>query len=329
MLMTLARATLRRASPRALGAAVPRRPFSGGDISPATASDRAAALIDAIKAGDDDFAADMLAEPAPIDLDLSDPYGSTALTLASRGGFLELVRHLLAREPPPPINAQNAFGSTALMCAAASGHADVCTVLLAREDVDVDVRTQFGSTALSKAAEAGHAQIVEQLLARGADASVSNRLGHTAAELAANRGHSETARLLAGVGGAAAAGSQPDSADAPPAPRPPAPSAPLPLVSATVCGLRAGSTVCKLDSAVQGPPGTVLAARADGLPRVLPVNEKVRLRRDPDAKPQGWLIVEVVPEDSRGRVKQRCLHPRRPYAKKCVDCPDKRLSTVS
>ena len=42
--------------------------------------------------------------------------------------------------------------------------------------------------------------------------------------------------------------------------------------------------------------------------------------------PAGWLLVSVVPPDEGAapRAKQRCLHPRRPFDKKCVDCPDKR-----
>jgi len=276
-------------------------------------------LIELIKAKDDDLAQEMVSEPEPVDLDVSDAYGSTALTLAARGGYLDLCQAILRRDPPPPYNAQNIFGSTALMCAAASGHGDVCTELLKVKEIDVNIVTQYGSTALSKAAEAGHASIVEQLLARGADPTVSNKLGKTAAELAAAKGHMSTAQLLEQV-------KSPPREDPALAEQLRPPRKSRALVSATVCGLRAGNVVCKLDTAVQGPPGTVIAQKGVGLPAMLPVNEKVLLQRDASIKPQGWIIVRVADADLMEKPKkQRCLHPRRPWDKKCVDCPDKRL----
>jgi len=82
---------------------------------------------------------------------------------------------------------------------------------------------------------------------------------------------------------------------------------------------------------VQGPPGTIIASRAVGVPASLPLNERVLLRRDPSVPPAGWVIVGVCePEPGAGkRPKQRCLHPRRPKDKKCVDCPDKRAGAAS
>ncbi|KDO28850.1 hypothetical protein SPRG_05721 [Saprolegnia parasitica CBS 223.65] len=160
---------------------------------------RADGLIALIKQApgrnDDDDARDYLRATSAIDLRVTDAYGSTALTLAARGGHLELCRDLLnvldtPRSTAPRatvLNQANMFGSTPLMCASASGHVDVCHLLLGA-GVDVDVRTRYGSTALSKAAEAGHAAIVDALLAAGATSS-PNALGKTPFELAQAKGH--------------------------------------------------------------------------------------------------------------------------------------------
>jgi hypothetical protein len=296
-------------------------------------AERATVLIDHIKKGDIDDARELVAEASALgtpaaaaghlDLAMTDAYGSTALTLASRGGHLELTRALLALDPLPPIlNAQNIFGSTALMCAAASGHERVTVELLEVAGVDVNVRTQYGSSALSKAAESGHAAIVSALLARGAVAH-ANKLGKGPAELAAAKGHAHVLpalELAAAAPGACALGPSADASAR--AAKPPVPSPP---VRARVVGIRAGNVVCKLETAVQGPPSTVIAARAPGLPMAMPVNELVLLRRDMSVLPAGWLLIEVVPPDAGvTKAKQRCLHPRRPFDKKCVDCPDKR-----
>ncbi|KAJ1618475.1 ankyrin repeat-containing domain protein [Pavlovales sp. CCMP2436] len=287
----------------------------------ATPGARAGVLIDYIKKGDEDLARELVGGGEPIDLELADAYGSTALTLASRGGHLALTREILALNLPPAVlNAQNIFGSTALMCAAASGHAGVAAELLKQPDVSVNIFTRYGSSALSKAAEAGHSEIVAQLLARGARVA-PNVLGKTPAELAGANGHADVASML-----------QPITPQRDPisVPLPKPDLASQPPVRARVCGLRAGNIVCQLDTAVQGPPATVIAARGEGVPAMLPVNEFVLLRRDPDVKPSGWVIVEVCkPETGVKKAKQRCLHPRRPWDKKCVDCPDKRLAHKS
>jgi hypothetical protein len=276
-----------------------------------------------IKAGDEDLARELIAEGGPLDLEMTDAYGSTALTLASRAGHLELCRALLRLRPGPAVlNAQNVFGSTALMCASASGHLDVASELLLLEGLDVNVRSQYGSSALSKAAEAGHSEIVLRLLARGAQIA-PNKLGKTPAQLAEAKGHAHVLPVLEQAAARVAITPHRNPVNAPP----PQPNpAQQPLIRARVCGLRAANFVCKLETAVQGPPSTVIAGRGE-LKGPLPVNELVLLRRDPSVPPAGWVIVEVCqPAAGAGnKPKQRCLHPRRPYDKKCVDCPDKRL----
>lgn len=300
-----------------LGGPVPRpltsRFFARGAL------ERGDDLIKALKAGDGELADEILSAGEAVDLEHRDAYGSTALTLAARGGHLDLCKALLKREPRPPLDAQNIFGSTALMCAAASGHVRVVEELLGHP-VDVNVRSQYGSTALSKAAEAGHAEIVQKLIDRGADPTVVNKVGKSAADLAGMKGHSD---LQEAIQAATAEGNE-ASPTPPPEAKETSPSAPTPLVRAVVSGLRAGNVVCRLQTAVQGPPSTVIAVRGDGLPGTLPVNEEVLLRRDSSVPPQGWVIVRAVQPLGARRPKQRCLHPQRPYSKKCVDCPDKR-----
>ncbi|RHY09698.1 hypothetical protein DYB36_013049, partial [Aphanomyces astaci] len=118
------------------------RLFGGSLRSFSSVVASSADLIALIKEGQADVALDFLEDdssPRPDDWDTTDAYGSTALTLASRGGHLALCRAILPHVPPSVLNQANMFGSTALMCASASGHGEICRTLLAA-GADVNVK---------------------------------------------------------------------------------------------------------------------------------------------------------------------------------------------
>jgi ankyrin len=94
-------------------------------------------------------------------------YGVTALHLASVNGSAAMIDALLDAGADP--NAANPGGETALMTAARSGGADAVTRLLDR-GADVNAREQVrGQTALMWAVLEKHPGVVTTLLARGAD----------------------------------------------------------------------------------------------------------------------------------------------------------------
>ncbi|CAK4512005.1 unnamed protein product [Aphanomyces euteiches] len=246
-------------------------------------------LIALIKSSQADIALETLSDgasctPQTMDWATTDAYGSTALTLAARGGHIALCQAILPHVTPDVLNQANMFGSTALMCASASGHAAVCKVLL-ETGADIQVRTRYGSTALSKAAEAGHDAIVTLLLVKGAEPT-ANVMGKTPWDLAMEKGHILTA-----------APSVQNEAQP---------------VSARVTRIISSAHVeCVLAS----DGSAVIVTKQEN--RLVPVNAEVRLVQDDQGSYRLQELVSSV-------TKQRCLHPRRAYEKKCVDCPERR-----
>ena len=82
---------------------------------------------------------------AKSDLDVKDPYGSTALAIAATFGKTEIAKLLV--EGGANVNLTNADGSTALHTAAFFGRTEIVEVLLAN-GVDTSVRNNFQATAL-------------------------------------------------------------------------------------------------------------------------------------------------------------------------------------
>ncbi|OQR82780.1 hypothetical protein ACHHYP_15550 [Achlya hypogyna] len=278
--------------------AAPRRWLS------TTALSNADALVALIKEanGDDDDARDFLRAAPVVDLTVTDAFGSTALTLAARGGHLELCRDLLHVIDAPSsigprevvLNQANMFGSTPLMCASASGHSAIVGVLLAA-GADVNIKTRYGSTALSKAAEAGHGVIVDQLLAHGASVT-ENALGKTPFDLALAKGH-VLPQLEQRLSAAKA-----DEAAVEPT-----------VEIARVTSWRSATLIeCRLEASDE-----VVLVQKEATQRT-PINATLELSLTDDR----WYIVSAPV--AKRPAKQRCLHPRRPFDKKCVDCPERR-----
>ncbi|PAA74947.1 hypothetical protein BOX15_Mlig018816g1 [Macrostomum lignano] len=96
---------------------------------------------------------------------------------------------------PMDIDLPDSTGATALMLAADVGHHEIIKELL---DLGASVRTQDsqGRTALSRACKAGHVGAVKALLNKGADASHRDNQGLTCVQVAERYGQQQVLRLM-------------------------------------------------------------------------------------------------------------------------------------
>ena len=125
--------------------------------------------------------------------------GLTALQVASREGYIELVDKLITAKASVNITAARDSGRTALQAAAGAGHFEVVERLLtAKADVNAGAAENCGRTALQAAAEGGHLEVVERLLTAKADvnAGAAENCGRTALQAAAEGGHLEVVERL-------------------------------------------------------------------------------------------------------------------------------------
>jgi serine/threonine-protein phosphatase 6 regulatory ankyrin repeat subunit B len=87
------------------------------------------------------------------------------LQKATEHGHIEIVKLLL--ESPVEVNIKNDVGNTALIDGSRGGHLGIVRLLL-NHDQDVDVKNNAGDTALMDASRRGHVRLVELLKAAGA-----------------------------------------------------------------------------------------------------------------------------------------------------------------
>ncbi len=127
-----------------------------------------------------------------MDVNTTDPQGSSLLMIAARGNNLELVRFLIDNRANPRL--KNRYGDTALMIAALQGHTEIVRLMVERK-IDPN---HGGWNPLHYAAFEGRAEIISLLLAGGADINLKAPNGHTALMLAAKRGHLDAVRVLVG-----------------------------------------------------------------------------------------------------------------------------------
>ncbi|VDK20228.1 unnamed protein product [Taenia asiatica] len=132
-----------------------------------------------------------------VDVEARDAAGSTPLVLASRQGYLEIVKCLL--EANAKLDQIDQDGWSALRSAAWGGHIDVVNLLL-ESGVDVDITGPDSRTALRAAAWAGHSEIVRRLLAAGADVNRPDAEGRTPLIAAAYMGCGDIIDILADAG---------------------------------------------------------------------------------------------------------------------------------
>lgn len=119
--------------------------------------------------------------------------GNTALHLAARNGFEDIVGFTMSKKSDP--NAQNKNGWSALIWAAMGGHTQVVDVLC-KAGVDYNLADADGRTALMWAARHGHTNCVGHLLKKGIDLCMTDKSGLTVEDHA--REYQEL-RVLLGV----------------------------------------------------------------------------------------------------------------------------------
>ena len=158
-----------------------------------------------------------------MDVNTSDPSGTTLLMVAAGNGNIELVEFLL--RSGANILIQNQYGDTAVAIAALrgkfavvrrlvdagaaidgsgwtplhyaaySGHADIAQYLIDKH-APLDSRAPNGQTALMLAARNGHLEVVKLLASANADLQLSDSTGNTASDLALKAGNTDIADYL-------------------------------------------------------------------------------------------------------------------------------------
>jgi ankyrin repeat protein len=159
-----------------------------GGACAASAADSYQAILAAVRDGNVAVINELLGKG--IEVDSTDPAGSTLLMTASSLGKLDAAKTLVAHKAN--VNARNQYGESALMMAAIRGHRSVVEYLLGS---GAEVNPP-GWTPLMFAAVKGHDEIARMLLDKGANVNASSENGTTALMLAAKEGNLDTVLLL-------------------------------------------------------------------------------------------------------------------------------------
>ncbi|XP_021493732.1 DNA-binding protein RFXANK [Meriones unguiculatus] len=122
-----------------------------------------------------------------------DERGFTPLIWASAFGEIETVRFLLDWGANPHILAKER--ESALSLASMGGYTDIVRLLLER-DVDINTYDWNGGTPLLYAVRGNHVKCVEALLARGADLTTEADSGYTPMDLAVALGYRKVQQVM-------------------------------------------------------------------------------------------------------------------------------------
>ncbi|XP_030371679.1 ankyrin repeat domain-containing protein 50 isoform X2 [Scaptodrosophila lebanonensis] len=143
---------------------------------------------------------------SPIDLEIEDYNGQTALNIAARNGHLEIVKLLLSFAQPcndgtgrmkrVDVNHADRDGWTPLRSASWGGHTEVVKLLIAQPACKIDLADKEGRTALRAAAWSGHEDILKILIESGADVNSVDRQGRTSLIAASYMGHYDIVEIL-------------------------------------------------------------------------------------------------------------------------------------
>ncbi|XP_017141224.1 ankyrin repeat domain-containing protein 50 isoform X2 [Drosophila miranda] len=143
---------------------------------------------------------------SPIDLEIEDYNGQTALNIAARNGHLEVVKLLLSFSQPcndgtgrmkrVDVNHADRDGWTPLRSASWGGHSDVVRLLISQPACKIDLADKEGRTALRAAAWSGHEDILKLLIESGADVNSVDRQGRTSLIAASYMGHYDIVEIL-------------------------------------------------------------------------------------------------------------------------------------
>lgn len=150
-------------------------------------------------AGDNDLKKLLALIKKGADIDSRNPYGGTALMIAGKRGFSNIVKALLENGAnpnavmSPPKDPNQTY--TALHSAAQESNNEIVDLLI-RAGAKVNAATGYGETPLISAALYGNDSTVNVLLQHGADKSKATREYKTAADYALENGHPQTYDLL-------------------------------------------------------------------------------------------------------------------------------------
>ena len=153
-------------------------------------------LIDAVKAGNSSAAVTLLQKK--IDVNATEPDGTTALHYAVRNDDLALVERLL--RAGADAKAATRYGVTAIALACENGSAPVVERLL-KAGISANAAGRLGETPLHLCARTGRPDAVKVLLSNGATVdTIENWRGQTPLMWAAAEGNADAMRLLIEAG---------------------------------------------------------------------------------------------------------------------------------
>lgn len=140
----------------------------------------------------------------PIDLEIEDVNGQTALNIAARNGHLEIVQLLLSLKPTAgdskfkqvDVNHADRDGWTPLRSASWGGHTEVVKLLIDQPFCAIDLADKEERTALRAAAWSGHEDILKILIKAGADVNSVDKQGRTSLIAASYMGHYDIVEIL-------------------------------------------------------------------------------------------------------------------------------------
>ena len=132
---------------------------------------------------------------AGANVNIQDNDGRTALLIASENNHITIVHTLL--EVGADLDLQISKGANALIIACTYGHSNVVELLLnAQAGPNNQVSDGTGLTALMMACIKGHIKVVELLLNKKADTNIQDSIGSTALMIACINGHFKLVELL-------------------------------------------------------------------------------------------------------------------------------------
>lgn len=161
------------------------------------------ALMMATKCGYTEIVKQLL-EQKDLRVNLRNFRGNSALLLAAWNNYLEVVKLLLTNTFVPNINVnlQNIHGDTALIFASRWGYTGIVKLLLGRKDLNINLKDNSGYTALIEASRHGRTKIVKLLLGNAfvpkIKVNLRNKNGNTALILASRADCIEIVELLLG-----------------------------------------------------------------------------------------------------------------------------------
>lgn len=147
----------------------------------------------------------------PIDLEIEDVSGQTALNIAARNGHIDIVQLLLnvkslvadvgtasaaGNIKEVDVNHADRDGWTPLRSASWGGHTEVVKLLIEQPECAIDLADKEERTALRAAAWSGHEDILKILINAGANVNSVDKQSRTSLIAASYMGHYEIVEIL-------------------------------------------------------------------------------------------------------------------------------------